>query len=115
MSSNPSLDNGTSTSTPNALISTEKLPPSFSRRSSRPSILRLDHLQPSNILLEEQSPNSAKSNGIGQKRYAHDTGSPLQVVPPNTAVRVVETSPLSSMSSHLLPMPSPCFVHSHLD
>jgi len=77
--------------------------------------LQIDRSHPdwnSDIVLEEQSPGSAKSKLPRQNGHPNVT-SPL--VPPNTAVRQEAHSSPSSATMPGQPMRSPCFVHSHLD
>jgi NAD+ kinase len=95
-----------------------ELPPSLSRRNSRPTSLQIDRSHPdwnSDIVLEAQSPDSAKSKLLRQNGHLNN-GSPL--VPPNTAVphsASSQSSPSKTMPTPIQPMHSPCFVHSHLD
>jgi NAD+ kinase len=104
-------------STPHA-----NLTPSLSRKTSRPSSLRIESksadYRPDIVLTEEalspeaatktKSPETATTKGIPTPRAAH---SPL---PPQTQAR------LASRAQHLaqnhdVPPKSPYFVHSHLD
>lgn len=86
------------------------LPPSLSRRNSRPSTLQIDRSHPDlnpDIVLEEQSPDSGNPKAMRQNGHHPNGLSPL--VPANaTAMRQSSAPPSAAMHS-------PCFVHSHLD
>jgi len=89
------------------------LPPSLSRRNSRPTTLQIDRSHPdwnSDIVLEEQSPDAPKSK-LPRQNGQPNVSSPL--ASSNTVLRQpVHPSP----SSATMPAQhSPCFVHSHLD
>ncbi|EGN99519.1 hypothetical protein SERLA73DRAFT_106099 [Serpula lacrymans var. lacrymans S7.3] len=107
--------------------SIEGLRPSLSRRNSKPSSLRIDHSQAAwngDIVVEEQSPVRSKTPRVNGHREEHDRASLRP--PPNqdrTATAAHFLVPSSSSSptdmdnndSRMMPMKSPCFVHSHLD
>lgn len=95
---------------PTSPMPKEELPPSFSRRNSRPSTLQIDQSHPDwspDIVLEEQSLDSARMHGNG---HANDERSSLPPVRP-----VISPPSSAAMSSQFQSMHSPCFVHSHLD
>ncbi|KAK0213006.1 hypothetical protein DFS33DRAFT_1285844 [Desarmillaria ectypa] len=86
--------------------------PSLSRKSSRPSSLRLDSTRterPNNIVLETSgAPN------IGYILTGNETMTPTSTAP--SYFSMDDTQPASSSNGiPRQPMHSPCFVHSHLD
>jgi len=84
------------------------IPPSLSRRNSRPSSLRIDRKQSDwnpDIELFARSPDLAKKT-----HGATPSPQPITQVP-----TIVAPSPAKVPLQTLTPVTSPCFVHSHLD
>jgi NAD+ kinase len=84
------------------------IPPSLSRRNSRPSSLRIDHKQSDwnpDIELFTASPDLTK-----KAHGATPSPQPVTQVP-----TIVAPSPAKAPLQTLKPVNSPCFVHSHLD
>lgn len=87
------------------------LPPSLSRRNSRPSTLQIDRSHPDwnpDVVLEEQSPDSGNPKAMRQNGHHPNGQSPLVSVNATAITRQSSTPPSATMHS-------PCFVHSHLD
>lgn len=82
------------------------IPPSLSRRNSRPSSLRIDRKQSDwNADIELFTPSPAKKT--------HEATPSSQLI--TQAPTIVAPSSAKSPLQTLKPVISPCFVHSHLD
>lgn len=103
-----------------------ELPPSLSRRNSRPCTLQIDHPHPGSIF-DDLSPDSAKAKLDGSIDVNGTSESELAPLPLTAAMSssglstpcatdYKQLSPLRSVHNHnTQTMHSPCFVHSHLD
>lgn len=94
------------------------LPPSLSRRSSRPTTIQIDQAQwsPDCVVDASSSPDSArlkipaKQVQNGQYSTAAAVNSPL-----SASYHTPAQSPFIAPRMQNQPLHSPCFVHSHLD
>lgn len=93
------------------------LPPSLSRRNSRPSTIQIDQAQyaPDCIVDSSSSPDTAHLNVPAKQLQNRQSTAAAVNSPLSASYHTPATSPFIAPKMQNQPLHSPCFVHSHLD